>query len=148
MLSSQSFGQIYNILENSNIRIKNKIPNKLYNLIYDNMDKNYVSDLDFNKENWMDDVSDEVKTFMALVYRDYIVSPNERNTLIKEEIDREEQLKREKYNPDNIFKNNNMNKTDEKEIKNKEVGLVKIQNENWYTRVMKFFTKLLNKFNL
>lgn len=49
---------------------------------------------------------------MALIYRDYIVSQEERSRLLSEEREEERRIEnelREKYNPDNLFKNKSNN---------------------------------------
>lgn len=46
---------------------------------------------------------------------------------------------RKKYNPDNIFKNTNI------EITKEEVALVEVKEEKWYRKLVNFFRKILKK---
>lgn len=90
------------------------------------------------KEDWDNNISEETKEILALIYRDYIVSPEERKELIKEEAEFEKQKElelREKYNPDNLFKNKH------KEI-NKE-----IEKEN-ETAIVQYHESILTKMSL
>lgn len=93
-------------------------------------------------ENWENFIQEDTQAILALLYRDYIVSEDEKMKLLKEE--QGEKLKienelREKYNPDNIFKKNNTEET----IQINNVQLVEIKETSWFKRVLdkilKFF---------
>ena len=102
------FAEVLDIINNSEKEVKAKIPEKLYQQFEKNTDKSYKVNIDYSKEDWDNNISEETKEILALIYRDYIVSPEERKELIKEEAEFEKQKElelREKYNPDNLFKN-------------------------------------------
>ena len=114
------FAEVLDIINNSEKEVKAKIPEKLYQQFEKNTDKSYKVNIDYSKEDWDNNISEETKEILALIYRDYIVSPEERKELIKEEAEFEKQKElelREKYNPDNLFKNKH--KEINKEIKKK-----------------------------
>ena len=106
----EAFAEVLEILKNSDENIINKIPKKFINFLDENKDKNYIVKIDFSNENWEDYTKQETQAILALIYRDYIVSPEQREKLLSEEneelIKAEKQL-REKYNPDNIFEKHN-----------------------------------------
>ena len=45
---------------------------------------NYKVNIDFSDANWINNIKPETKILMGLIYRDYIVSPDEREKLIKD----------------------------------------------------------------
>ena len=80
--------------------------------------------------------------YFFVLYRDYIVSEDEKLKLLKEE--QEQKLKiekelREKYNPDNIFKKKNI----EENIQINNVQLIEIKETSWFKKaldkILKFF---------
>ena len=55
-------------------------------------------------------MSDTTKAILANIFRDYWATPYQKERIIAKEkfdLDKEEEQKRDKYNPDNIFKNKN-----------------------------------------
>lgn len=97
------------ILQNLPFEIQNKIPTDFKQSIVDNMDINYVPELlDKNKTLDEQNISEETKKILALIYRNYIVSDEERKQLIIEEnniVKELENEKRDRYNSGEIFKN-------------------------------------------
>lgn len=103
----QALAEVIEILNHSDKSITEKIPQKFINFLFENMDKDYKCSIDFSDENWDNTVKEETQCIIALIYRDYICSPDERNILLAEEKAEEKKVQealREKYNPDNIFK--------------------------------------------
>ena len=91
-----------------------KIPLKKIEFYKNNMDKNYNftinPEIDLDKQN----ISMETNAIMVNLFRDYFA--NEQQKLKIEQIldlnqEKEEQEKREKYNPNDIFKNREKNES-------------------------------------
>ena len=104
----KAFSEIIEILNHTDKQLVEKIPNTFIKFLFDNMDKEYKPEINFFNENWEETILEDTKSILALIYRDYIVSPEERkDLLIDEKIEREKQESelREKYNPDNLLKN-------------------------------------------
>lgn len=102
------FAEVLEVLNNSNQNIIEKIPKKFITFLNENKDNNYNVKIDFSDVNWDNSVKPETQAILALVYRDFIASPIEREKLLAEE--KEEQIKhenelRKKYDLDNLFKN-------------------------------------------
>ena len=119
-----------------------KIPQKFINFLFENADNDYKPNINFYDDDWKNSVQDDTQAILALIYRDYIVSDDERKELLKEE--QEDKLKREKelqekYNPDNLFKK----KTVEIQTPNNEVQLVKVNETSWFKKVL---NKIFNFF--
>ena len=139
----QAFTEVIEILMHCNKNILEKIPNQFLDFLKKNMDKNYEVTINFNNENWEDTLKEETQQILALIYRDYIVSEEKRNELIKEEKEAEikiEEELRQKYNTDNIFKKE---KTDIQESKSNEFKLVEIKKESWYKKIYHKILKIL-----
>ena len=108
------------IIQNLPLGMQKKIPSDFRKSIVKNMNESYVPNaFDENKSLEEQNILDETKLILAAIYRDYIVSDEERDNLVIEENKIKKKLeekKREIYNPNSLFKNNNnqeKNKTDE-----------------------------------
>lgn len=104
------------IIQNLPLGMQKKIPSDFRKSIVKNMNKSYVPNaFDENKSLEEQNILDETKLILAAIYRDYIVSDEERDNLVIEENKIKQKLeekKREIYNPNSLFKNNtNQEKT-------------------------------------
>ena len=109
---SQAFTEVLEVLNNSEKNIVSRIPKSFLEFLNNYKDKNYKVEIDFSNENWDEQVKKETQAILALIYRDYIVSQEERSRLLSEEREEERRIEnelREKYNPDNLFKNKSNN---------------------------------------
>lgn len=136
---SKAFKEVYIILNKSSKEELNKIPKSFIEYIEKNMDIDYRPQIDFNK-NFENSVLEETLLILALIYRDYLISKEEREILIKDE---EKQLKElnESYNVENLFKKRKLES--EENWRNVEQHLVVIKEEKWYKRIL---NKILNIF--
>lgn len=132
----EAFSEVIEVINNSSKSVKEKIPDGFVQFLQQNKDENYIVNINFNDDKWEETVKKETRTILALIYRDYLVSEEERKKLIIEEQKEKakyEEEQREKYNPDNIFKEQNQEKTI---IKN-ETSLVEYKES--------IFKKIINK---
>ena len=142
----KSLKETYEIIQNSENKIIEKIPNNFLKFIEDNMDKNYNPKINFDDENWKNKINNDTKAILALIYRDYIVDTEKRNKLIQEEkAQREiyEKELREKYNPDEIFKNRTV-KEDEV-INNNQ--LIEVKEAPWYKKIIESILSIFGRRN-
>ena len=142
----KSLKETYEIIQNSENKIIEKIPNNFLKFIEDNMDKNYNPKINFDDENWKNKINNDTKAILALIYRDYIVDAEKRNKLIQEEkAQREiyEKELREKYNPDEIFKNRTV-KEDEV-INNNQ--LIEVKEAPWYKKIIESILRIFGRRN-
>lgn len=133
--NAKAVSEVIEILNHTDKEIVEKIPQNFIEFLFENADKDYIPNIDFYDENWEKSIQEDTKAILALLYRDYIVSKDEKIKLLKEE--QEEKLKqerelREKYNPDNIFKKKNVDKN--MQIDN--VQLIEIQETSWFKRTL------------
>ena len=82
--------------------MKEKIPQKLITFLNKNKIRDYKPSIDFSKNILEQDLLFETKSIIAVIYREYIATPNKKKELIewdkKNELKIEEE-KRKKYNP-------------------------------------------------
>ena len=119
-----------------------KIPEEKIEFYKNNMDKDYIftinPEIDLSEQN----ISPEANAIIVNLFRDYFAT-EEQKVKIKEILDlnqkKEEQEKREKYNPDDIFKKAN---------KDTETANIETSENNTNTALIEykesFFTKLKN----
>ena len=96
----RAFSEIIEILNHTDKQLVEKIPDNFIKFLFENMDKEYKVEIDFFDENWENTILEETKAILALIYRDYIVSIEERKDLLieeKEEKEKQERELREKY---------------------------------------------------
>ncbi len=87
------------VINNSQEDIISKIPSRFKNFINQNMNTSHSVNIQPDKSILEQNISNEAKSIIALIYRDYICSEARREELIKREILKreEEKVKREKY---------------------------------------------------
>ena len=119
-----------------------KIPSKLREFFREISSKDYVTNINPNIPLDKQQIKEKTKDIIALIYRNYWCSEEERKELDQKLIENdrkfEEEL-REKYNPDNIFKNNvTTTKKEEPEVKEEKIeqSLVVQETEKWYQRFL------------
>lgn len=128
-----------------------KIPSKLRDFFKEVASKDYVTNINPDLPLDKQQIKEKTKDIIALIYRNYWCSEEERKELDQKIIENdrkfEEEL-REKYNPDNIFKNNvTTTKKEEPEVKEEKIeqSLVPQQTEKWYQRFLDMVKRWFKK---
>lgn len=134
------------ILDNSSQEIIDKIPQKFIKFMRDIASTTYEFNYDKSKKLNEQDIKPETRGLISLVYQDYICSENEKKDYILKcknyEIKKEEEL-REKYNPDNVFKNRKkLQNTMDNEVV-KENAIIEYKEKNF---IQKIFDKIKQLF--
>jgi len=137
----EAFAEVDRILEIMPITLSNKIPQKFKEIIKNEKSNTYVSSI--NEPIDKCPLKEETIIILALIYRDFLCDENERNKLKLRDSEAlkafEEEL-REKYNPDNIFKNKR--KIDYGTTTETAIDLIE---RRWYQKIFhiikKFFLK-------
>ena len=141
-----SLSEVYLVIQNSDIDIIKKIPDNFLNFIKDNMNKDNIK-TNTQNINLKNIISEDAKTILSLIYRDYLVSDEERNALLNEEQIKRikyEQLLREKYNPDNLFKNSKVKTQNlENTTLTEQTSIIEYKEKNF---IQKMFDKIINLF--
>ena len=92
--NTKAVSEVIEILNHTDKEIVEKIPQNFIEFLFENADKDYIPNIDFYDENWEKSIQEDTKAILALLYRDYIVSKDEKIKLLKEE--QEEKLKQER----------------------------------------------------
>lgn len=139
---ANSLYQINEILKCIEPGLKNKIPKKFISYFENNKSQEYNWTIDKSIPLEEQDLLPTTKEILTLLYKDFICDDIKRAKLEKvltnNEIKYQEEL-REKYNPDNIFKD-----------RQKPTGYVETQKENTEMATYKesFFSKIISKIKL
>jgi len=121
----------------------NKIPKEKLEFYKSNMDNEYNYKLDMTKEFEEQEMSDITKAILANIFRDYWATPYQKERIeAKEKYDLEklEEEKREKYNPDNILKNKQKSTI----VENTNLPMI-IKKETFFKKLISFIKGLFNK---
>ncbi len=142
-----AFAEIDDILYFTDDAIKSKIPTSFFKFIKQNKDINHINNINPYLSIEQQEVSDEAKAIMALIYRSYIASDEEKSDYQKKdkfELDKIEKEKNLKYNPENIFKNqkSDFQKVNEDSIEYKESNLVVNEQISMIKKIKDFFRKI------
>ena len=107
-INNQVYSEVYDIIHHMEKDLFDKIPKSFIQLIEQNIDKNFKVNIDYSKSINEQELQRGTRVILSLIYRDYLCSEEERKELIekdREELKQAEEKLREKYNPDNLFKN-------------------------------------------
>ena len=128
-----------------------KIPSKLREFFKEVSSKDYVTNINPNMPLDKQQIKEKTKDIIALIYRNYWCSEEERKELDQKLIENDKKFEeelREKYNPDNIFKNNvTTTKKEESEVKEEKIeqSLVVQETEKWYQRFLNMIKRWFEK---
>ena len=90
-------------------------------------------------------LKEETIIIMALIYRDFLCTEEERKELKKrdaEELKKAEEELREKYSTDKLFKKNSKDKVNELK---EEKSIAVVENEKWYQKIFNLVKGLFGK---
>ena len=146
--ASAEINEIFKYLPKEEVE---KIPSKLREFFKEVSSKDYVTNINPDLPLDAQEIKEKTKDIIALIYRNYWCSEEERKELDQKLIENdrkfEEEL-REKYNPDNIFKNNvTTTKKEESEVKEEKIeqSLVPQETGKWYQRFLDMVKKWFKK---
>ena len=132
-----ALAEVNQILMYTKEDVVSKIPEKFKKFVENNMDQNHIIEINKNKSLVEQNIMEETKQILALIYRDYICLKEERANLILQE-QRIEKEKREKYNI-------NFEKRNERKNIVEERVLIDYKEEKWYEKII---NKVLRIFKL
>ena len=138
-----SYSEVYEILNLIGKEYKDKIPNKLLQIIVDGMDKNYKPTIDMKNPLKEQNISQRTYDILGMLKLNYWCKNESEKKEFLNKISanekRREEVLREKYNIDNIFKNGNTEKVKE------EVALVEVKEEKWYQKIFNLIKGIFHR---
>ena len=124
----------------------NKIPSRFRQIIENEKSTTYTSNIKEPLEQCT--LKEETIIILSLIYRDFLCSKEEKERLQyrdAQKIKEAEDELREKYNPDNIFKNRvkaNINNTTEIQ---ENLSLVKYEEDKWYKKIFSIIKRIFKR---
>ena len=95
-----SLKEVYDVLENTDVELVNKIPNKFLNFIKENMNVNYITHINPNVEISKQPLLKETEAILSLIYRSYWLTDGEKQEFSerdKEQLIQKEEQRKAKY---------------------------------------------------
>lgn len=141
----KAYKQVIEILKYVPQESVDKIPKEMIKTFKINMDDKYDFKIDISKSFEEQDIFEETKAILANIFRDYWATPEQKERILeKERNDREieENIKREKYNPDNLFKKKQKVIQQNEEIQSNLP--VEIKKRKFYEKIINFLKKIFH----
>lgn len=144
----KSYKEVLEILKYLPKESIDKIPEDMIETFKMKMDQNYEFFVDINKSFEEQELLEETKAILANIFRDYWATSYLKERIIaKEKYDRqkEEKLKKERYNTDNIFKKSGIiASSEEQQIEKIDNLPIEVKKEKFYERLINFIKRLFD----
>lgn len=137
----EALAELKVLLKHTDQKLVEKIPNKFMNYIEKNAAKDYDVNIQLDIPLEQQNLKEKTKDFMALIYRNYFCTEEERKELdfvLKENQQKYEKALNEKYSYENLFKPMKKEEiTHEVPEENKEqTALIDYENMKWYRKIV------------
>lgn len=141
---ANAYSEVLEILKNISKEDYEKVPSEKIDLFEKNDNKNYNFQYDTNLTLDEQNVSKRAKAIIAILFRDYWATPEQREKILaKQNYDRIqiEKNKQKQYNVDNIFKNK------ERKVETVENSVSMIEyKESIFSKIKKWFKQTFKKY--
>ena len=139
--------EVLDIVEHLSLNATNKIPLQLLEFFKEVSMEDYKPEFDYSSGLEKINFTPKTKALLAMIYRNYLCSEEERKEFDRKLFENEEKYQqelREKYNPDKIFQNP---ETEEnaKEENNPNTALIEYQEKKWYHKIFEKIASLFKK---
>ena len=142
------YSEVYAFLNIVSEEDRNKIPKKLKEMIEEEREKEYTPSYTFEIPVEEQEISDEAIAMIALLHLNYwCEDENEKerlNEIFNENEKKYQDELREKYNPDNLFKNKKYKEEQLSEEQTNSVAMVEYK-ETIFRKLKEWFRNLFNK---
>ncbi len=136
-----AYAEVYEILELLEDEYRQRVPQKIREFFKEEKDKNYVPIIKADTSLLEQNLKRETFSILTILELNYWCdSEQEKEELLKELKENEEEYKKElyeKYNPDNIFKNKEINE------QNQNIALIEYKEKSF---IIKILDKIKNLF--
>ncbi len=143
---SKAYTEVLEIINHFSEDEYKKIPREKIDFFEKNKDKDYNFQINPNADLAEQNISQNANAILVSLFRDYFATDNQKKilkNLLKQNQEKIEIEKHEKYNPDNIF-NNRVN-TEKLMDSKEELALVEIKDQTWYKKILDFFKSIFKK---
>ena len=145
-MEAQALSEVYDILNHFEPDMYKKIPQEFISYVEQNKDNNYITRIDFSKSINEQNILQETKVILSIIYRDFICDKKLKEKLEQYDYNILETKKRIKYNPKDLFKNRK-NQTEEiliSQIQDTTTTMIEYK-ENIITKLKKIIRKIFFK---
>lgn len=144
---NQVLREVFEILKHAEKSIIKKIPVEFIIFLKENMDKQYKVEINFYDKNWIENLREETQAVLSGIYIEYICSEEEKNQLLKEEMEQEIIRQKELMEKYAVFKDKD--KKNNFEIQKKEIDgntkMIEINNYPWYKKILNYLKRIFDK---
>ena len=141
----ESAVEVLDILNHMDAEYVNKVPKKIIEFLQENSSKTYVSNLDHTKTIKDMELKPKTQAILGLLYMKYWANEEERisfeNKLDENERKHRQEIE-EKYNPDNLFKKEEI-KVETKEEQKEEMQVKPVEKQTFIQKILSKIKKFL-----
>ena len=135
---SEAITETLDILKHTRKEDVDKISSRFMDYLVANASKTYKPELDHTKKIKDMKLKRKTKAILAIIYKKFWCNSEKQmefNEILKEnEIKNQKEL-REKYNPDDIFKNKKEEMQEKENRQAEETSMVVVQEQKWYQKI-------------
>lgn len=145
---AKAYTEVLEILKYFSEEEYSKIPQEKIDFYKNNMDKNYNYNINPNIDLSKQYISKEADAILITLFRDYFATESQKktlNNLLNQNQNKLENIRREKYNSNNIFSKNYRNIDIEDKENKQELDLIEINDMKWCKKIWKFIKEILRK---
>lgn len=139
--------EVLDIIEHLSLNATNKIPMQLLEFFKEVSMQDYKPQFDYSGGLEKINFTPKTKALLAMIYRNYLCSEEERKEFDQKLFENEEKYQqelREKYNPDKIFQNPELEEN-AKEENNQNTALIEYKEKKWYHKIFEKIRQLFFK---
>ncbi len=139
--------EVLDIVEHLSLNATNKIPLQLLDFFKDVSMEDYKPEFDYSDGLEKINFTPKTKALLAMIYRNYLCSEEERKEFDRKLFENEEKYQqelREKYNPDKIFQNLEPEENAKQE-NNPNTALIEYKEKKWYHKIFEKIASLFQK---
>lgn len=147
-IDKEALAEVDEIISMMSIEDANKIPNSFKNFIKDKKSDLYNPSLRRDIPLYKQKLKRDTLVLCSLIYRSYLCQAEEKQKLDekdKKELEKIEKEIREKYNPDNLFKNNKIQEQIQEEQQSENVQMIEYKEENIFIKFLNKIKTILDK---
>lgn len=147
-IDTEALAEVDEIISMMPIEDANKIPGSFKNFIKDNKSVSYKPILRTDIPLYKQELKKDTFILCSLIYRSYLCEVEERQKLDekdKQELEKIEQERREKYSYENLFKNNKPEKRIQEEVQSDNVQMIEYREQNVFQKVFSKIKEFLYK---
>lgn len=139
-----AYKEVIEVLKHTKKEDVCKIPSYKILLYAKYMNNNYKFKIDETKNIEEQNLSQEAKAILANLYRDYWASTYQKQRIKEKEQYDIEKILKDKYNPDNLFKNTNRGIQKETQ-QSEETRMTIFQEEKWYQKIFNLIKNIFHR---